>query len=574
MQNVQIPEITETVPQKTTVSDKSKASGPITSFNPKNADDMKNLPKLTMIGEGDIRTPVEFANDKGNIEVRNGAIFNGHFSNKVTEKYTNDIVEPGETQIKDGALSFGLNRFRISENNPTETQKILRSLEEIRKSDISNNEQNEIKEIKSLVTGNTVETPGTQDKLKMVNDPVRRAFESYYAKYILEDYFSSPEKYASISAISKTQVENIKKIIPEKLSEKYELAWKNKGFDTDIAGLDQLEGFYERAELTIDTLDIKPSEGDGPKKTAEEAKTAAVAAKNALFDVYKHRYISYPLNNIPEIKDTLPGHWDTVFDPVKAPGKGRIELKVEEGTPFRQVDSYNVGIMRNIDVTPGDLRLNKEFDIQYNGKYENNSLAGASTRCPDRLEMQDPNHKLNLEKDSYMKKLFDEGTGTYVNGPSGSILIEQGALRACEKAHKELGTSAADMEKYLEVQAALFIYVDGGHSMKEISYSLTHENSKKKMVEAFGDDFKNVGDNLFLNEAALTKAARAAESFDKTLMAKDAAHLKFKAVPQNTSNPPVLPPALQALEQQLQDKQQKQLKEPQQEQQQAPELGR
>lgn len=64
--------------------------------------------------------------------------------------------------------------------------------------------------------------------------------------------------------------------------------------------------------------------------------------------------------------------------------------------------------MRNIDPTPVDLRLNEPYDIQYAGDYKHSLLASASTRCPDRLEMQDPNHPDAFKPGSYLKDLFEK----------------------------------------------------------------------------------------------------------------------------------------------------------------------
>ena len=461
-----------------------------------------DVPTLTLKNENEEQA-IHLRWDKNNIpQVRNGAIYNAIIDSDIFEKHSNNFIPAGEASIKDGALSFGLNRFRVTGPENTETQKILTKLQNIK------NPDERMTELTKLVNTEHTQSLDRSMRLKMVNDPVRRAFESYYAKYALQDHFSTPQKYQKFTAISNNQVNYIKDhFVPPDLYKKYETAWKNEKFDTQIIGLDQLQGFYARAEETLKTLNIPEH------------------AQKALFDIYKGRYLSYALKNEPDVQAKLPkGHWDGIFDPIKAPGKGRIELNVKEGNLFRQADSHNIGIMRNIDPTPVDLRLNEPYDIQYAGDYKNSLLASASTRCPDRLEMQDPNHPDAFKPGSYFKDLFEKGTGTYVNGPSGSILIEHGALRACKDVHTHI--SAEDLETYLEIQALLFIYIDGGHSMDEISYALTRGNAQDKLHEAFGrkDGFERVGAHMFMHHEALDKAAKDAATFNDALNARDSIH--------------------------------------------------
>ncbi|AZF43526.1 hypothetical protein C4J87_3383 [Pseudomonas sp. R1-43-08] len=480
----------------------------------KNFDYLKNkpielqsnaVPTVTLNAEGQAR-PVSFLyGDAQPAQIRNGAIYNAVITSDIVEKYSQDRILPGKALIKDGALSLGLNRFRMAGPTETQTQKILTRLRSIHDPD-----QRKAELVKLVVNGSAQVADGAM-KLKMVNDPVRRAFESYYAKHALQDYFRSPDIYKTFCAISNNQVNYIKdNYVSAPLFEKYEAAWKNQSFDTRIVGLDQLQGFYTRAEKTLETLSISPE------------------ARAALFDIYKHRYLSYALKNEPDAEAKLPaGHWDGVFDPIRAPGKGRIELNAREGNLFRQADSYNVGILRNIDAAPRDLRLNEPFNITYENDYKNQLLASASTRCPDRLEMQDPEHPDASQPGSYMKTLFEKGTGTYVNGPSGSIVIEQGAVRACKAVHAD--THPDDLETYLAIQALLFIYVDGGHSMDEISYALTHPKVQNKLLEDFSGrpGFEHIGDKLFMNYHALENAAKDAAAFNDVLKAKDAAHLQI-----------------------------------------------
>ena len=262
------------------------------------------LPTVTLKADGQER-PVSFLYGGTQVaQIRNGAIYNAVIDSDIVEKHSQDRIAPGKASIKDGALSLGLNRFRIAGPAETETQKTLTRLR-----GIPDPEQRRAELTKLVTNGSTQGAEGSM-RLKMVNDPVRRAFESYYAKHALQDYFRSPATYKTFVDISNNQVDYIKNnYVSAQLFEKYEAAWKNQSFDTSIVGLDQLQGFYTRAEKTLETLNISPE------------------ARTALFDIYKHRYLSYALKNEPDVEAKLPAdHWDGVFDPIKAPGKGRIEL--------------------------------------------------------------------------------------------------------------------------------------------------------------------------------------------------------------------------------------------------------
>lgn len=244
------------------------------------------MPVLTLLSPGESKSLCFYTDREDAVQVRNEAIYNAIIGTEVIERHSQDRIPAGKAFIKDGALSFGLNRFRITEGQETETQKILSELKDVK--------DEGARRAKLLALVGDKKSRGTPDavKLKMVNDPVRRAFESYYAKHALQAYFSGAEKYKKFSDISSAQVKYIKdNYVSSELFGKYEAAWKNEKFDTAIVGLDQLKGFYGRAVKTLETLDI------------------SAVAREALFDIYKHRYLSYALKNEPDVEAKLPdGH--------------------------------------------------------------------------------------------------------------------------------------------------------------------------------------------------------------------------------------------------------------------------
>jgi len=448
------------------------------------------LPGLTL---ADSKQAVKFKNNGAGLSVRNGAPYNLDIVTPVTEKYTADLIPPGNATVKDGAFSLGINRFRQADGTLTKTQEILIQ---------------DDSDLARLISSDVRVNLSREERLKMVNDPVRRVFESYYAKFALEKYLNDKVMLDFYYKFSSDQFDYISdKYLNPEIITSFNNAKSGSSFEFDS----QLGGFYHRIKKAINTLDVSDE------------------AKGKIFEIYINRYINLSLRNDPRVIDKLPaGHWDNVFDAFKAPGKGRVEIKVDEGDMFRQADSYALGILRNFDVAPQDLIL--KDDITYADDYHGKLTAGKSTRCPDRLEIQDPFHRDAFKEDSYMKWLYEQGTGTYINGPSGTILIEQGAIRACKELHHDMTAEA--MEKFLEVLALMFIYLDGGHSMHEISYALRTEKVQQKMAESFPEKVgvNKVGNNLFKDEVILKRSAAATVPFLRSLLQKDRLHQEIKKV--------------------------------------------
>ncbi|MDE1461752.1 hypothetical protein [Spartinivicinus poritis] len=465
-------------------------------------------PKVTLLIDGSAeKTRTLFFNTTGfDQPVRNSVIYNGQFETPFIEKYSKDEIPPTDTRwsVKDGALSSGINRFRISEGGETKTQEILSKV-------IKN--KHSAKDLKDLITGFDGSNLSREDKLKAVNDPVRRVFESYYAKNAMESIFSDPAKYNKYFEFSEKQANYIRNnFLPEDIVKSFDKACAGEKSDFDA----QFRAFLPRVKETIETLSgLTPD------------------AKTKLLKVYQNRYLNLYLRNNEEASAKLPKeHWDGIFDLFKAPGKGRVEIKIAEGDMFRQADSQSVGLLRNFDASPADLRLNQQFSIKYKDDYKGSMESGKHTRCPDRLEISDPDHRDNNIEGSYTKQLFDKGVGTYINGPSGTILIEHGAIRACKELHKN--ADPRGLEDHLELQGLMFVYFDGGHSMNEIQYALADDRVTGKLHEAFDgrEEFKNIAQNLFQEPSILEKSAKDAAVFYNSLRAKDDVHAELRSLGQ------------------------------------------
>ncbi|MBD1566211.1 hypothetical protein P4S52_06225 [Vibrio sp. SA48] len=434
-----------------------------------------------------------------------GSPVNGQIAIKVTEKHSKDSLEPGRATLKDGALSLGHPRFRQPNAQRTKTQEILRSGQDL--TTLITNSDNELGQLDKNA------------KFRQINDPVRRVFESYYAKFAIEDMFSDKNGLMAdrLHQYSQEQADYIKTLLPKAVLEVFDQAFDGnydniiKGGKEVFVGARQLAGFNQRVDKMISELDV-------PQERRSQIK-----------EIYQNRYLDYTLKNDPNVSSLLAqGHWDEMFDSVKAPGKGRIELSVKEGNLFRVQDSHAMGILRSHDASPSDLRA--QYDIEYQQDYDGLLGAGENTRCPDRLEIQDPEHKDAQKEDSFMNALFRSGTGTYVNGPSGSIMIQHGAARACKEVHKH--RSANDISRYIELQGLMFILFDGGHSMDEIRYPLNTDTARQRMNKDFDNKpgFDAIGKDFFTNQSILKKAKEATVVFSEALVNKDEFHNKLLSV--------------------------------------------
>ncbi|WP_129517721.1 hypothetical protein [Burkholderia stabilis] len=427
------------------------------------------------------------------ITARFGVVSEAKFGEPVSDKYTGKYLP--NARMRNGALdATGEPTTRVTSGKPTVTQEIL-----------DKHRNGDPVELTELIDGPSNSVDLDRDsRLKMINDPVRRSFESYYAGMALEKAFSNPETAKRIYDFSASQVDYLKlNYCSPEIAKKFDEAVRGDDFSYDK----QLGGFYERVKLEIDTLNV----------TNE--------AKDILFTVYLNRYLSLSLRNDPETVKNMPeGHWDGIFDMFKGPGKGRNELKGTMHDIFAVSQSYNVGIMRAGTEAPRDLQLVNPYVIEYEqGNYGDYS-SGKKTRCPDRLFPSDTMEPETKITGSFTNKLFNSGVGTYINGPSGTILIEHGAIRAAKEIH--INRSACDIKEYLEVQGLMFIYLDGGHSMHEIIAALNEPSVSEKLKSTFGGnyEFEMIGDEMFKDRDVLEASATKAAQFYESLKAKDCMH--------------------------------------------------
>lgn len=89
--------------------------------------DIRSNTTLTLtIQNGNEEPPEHFqCNENSTPHIRNGAIHNAITQSDIIEKHSNNLIPAGEAPIEDGALSFGMNRFRVPPSETTETPKAL-----------------------------------------------------------------------------------------------------------------------------------------------------------------------------------------------------------------------------------------------------------------------------------------------------------------------------------------------------------------------------------------------------------------------------------------------------------------
>ena len=454
------------------------------------------------------------------IPTKNGLPYNARIMTDVQEAHTGDEYKAGKVMLKDGAFSLDISRFRKTDGKETKTHEIL----------LKEPEDNESENLIRLIEGDKKVDLNYEERLRMVNDPARRVFESYYAKFALEKAFKDTDTLSEILKLSRNQVKFIEENVltteeAKKLFKKIENDMKS--FENEKNAMEsskdvkdatilddcqiQFNALSKRIKKMIKTLDPPP-----------EAET-----RESIFEIFINHYLTYLLRQNKEITNNLPdGHWDNVFDIVQGAGKGRVEVWVQGGSAvFRQADSYSLGILRNFDPAPQDLIM--AHNIEYEKSYQNKLAACYPTRCPDRLEIQDPMHK-GASQDGFTKSLYEGGLGTYVNGPSGSIIIELGAMRACKSFYQDITIEMVN--KHFETLCCMFIYLEGGHSIDELLYPLKSDRTKKIMQEAFPDkpDISKIGEGFFKDKEILKQAADATRPFLKNLLAKDKVHAVIK----------------------------------------------
>ncbi|WP_157768262.1 hypothetical protein [Burkholderia ambifaria] len=347
----------------------------------------------------------------------------------------------------------------------------------------------------------------TDEKFDVTNDNQRRFFDTVFAKEMLTRVLSDPKSASELRQFSdKTLDLFCTNILSEYLND-WKLACAGKYTGKDQR-LQQLSTQTLRAHEAVENLPL----------SAEQ--------KQLCLDLYERRYLNYLVDETDAYKNDHPrGIIKSKTNPLYFK-RGRLD------GDFALRDSMHAGILRNIDQCPVDLRFShvpeKDPDV----------TPGLYTRCPDRLHMANPDDALDNDPDSWLSRNFLSGNTPYVNGLSGSMLIEIGGLTYIkEHLNKEkLRTGESEdflasrdmipvLDNYFRALAALYVYLDGGHSLFEIQSSFKQTWVAPALTKVFKDpQWGKVGQDLYQDVDTFKAAWQATRQFDNVVQNKQNVH--------------------------------------------------
>ncbi|MNU48652.1 hypothetical protein D3C71_375760 [compost metagenome] len=420
--------------------------------------------------------------------------------------------------VKDGALAYS-DRTRLQRpGTTTPFQKMLREVntpfQRLEKGASFLREDDAVRRM-MLNCESQYTKLDTNEKFDVTNDNQRRFFDTCFSKEMLTSIVSSDVKMAAIRKLSDCIIAFYKSdILTDKFSD-WESACKGSYCGED-ARFQQLVTQNDRARDAIEGLEIN---GD---------------AKKLLLDLYQRRYLNYLVDETDAYKDDHPvGIVKSKTNPLYFK-RGRLD------GDFGRVSSMNVGILRSIDKSPVDFRFSTVPDKKTGISPE------LYTRCPDRLNMADPSGAVDSDPDSWLTYNFLSGNTPFVNGLSGSMLIEiRGMLYLKERLDSgnfhEHFLKSADMvdvlNDYFSVVSGLYVYVDGGHSLFEIQSSFKQTWVKGAFISTFeGREWGDVGQDLYSDVEVFAKAYHATKLFDGVLQNQQAVNGQLNYIDPSTQS--------------------------------------
>jgi hypothetical protein len=408
--------------------------------------------------------------------------------------------------VKEGALAYP-DRTRLQRpETSTPFQKMLRQedtpFQRLEKNAVFSNEDDGLRREILNINPKYVRL-SVDEKFDVNNDNQRRLFDTLFSKELLTGLAGNGEKVAAVRKLSDEIVSFYKSsILIDKVAD-WEAAC-NGTYTGDDQRLQQLVTQNDRAREAIDSLDLD------------------VDGKKLLVDLYQRRYLNYMIDETDVYKEDHPeGIIKSKSNPLYFK-RGRLD------GDFRHADSMNVGILRSIDKSPADLRFSTVPEKQPGITPE------LYTRCPDRLNMADPGGMVDRDPDSWLSYNFLSGNSPFVNGLSGSMLIEIRAmlyLKArldAEGVEGNFLTSSAMvdvLDDYFSAISGLYVYVDGGHSLFEIQSSFKQTWVKGAFISTFeGQEWGEVGQTLYKDVESFKKAYQTTKLFDRVLQNQRLVH--------------------------------------------------
>lgn len=246
--------------------------------------------------------------------------------------------------------------------------------------------------------------------------------------------------------------------------------------------------------------------------------------KQLCLDLYLRRYLNYLVDETEAYKGDHPkGIIKSKSNPLYFK-RGRLDGE------FAVRDSLSMGILRNLDACPTDLRF-ESHPSKREGVAE-----GMYTRCPDRLHMADPDSEVDQDPDSWLSYNFLSGNTPYVNGLSGSMLVEIGGLVYARLKMRKGGAmdnpaaraTLEEVDPYFRALAAMYVYIDGGHSLFEIQSSFRQTWVGPSLVRAFEDaSWARLGQDLYGDCQAFRAAWTQTQQVARTLANRAVVHAQL-----------------------------------------------
>ena len=212
----------------------------------------------------------------------------------------------------------------------------------------------------------------------------------------------------------------------------------------------------------------------------KESKEASLLLK-----LYDFHYLTHQASGLKSYQDHHPAgtlkSYTLNSKYYRGGNRGRIV-----GFAFNtDANSSHLGIMRQLDPTPTDLRLPKLSLI---------------TRCPDRLYLVKPSAGHRDRPDSFIHQSFQSPENSmYVNGLSGSALLEinttllhaiciqQGLFKSSRlKTDALIENHGEILKNYWLMIISMFVYFEGGHSFTETMSVFELENINTNIKTILG----------------------------------------------------------------------------------------
>ncbi|MCL6702963.1 hypothetical protein [Pseudomonas sp. T1.Ur] len=421
-------------------------------------------------------------------------------------KNVNILYKRFDGVVKEGALAYP-DRTRLQRPEAsTPFQKMLRQedtpFQRLEKNAVFSNEDDGLRRAILNIDPRYTKL-SVDEKFDVNNDNQRRLFDTLFSKELLTGMAGNSEKMAAVRKLSDGIVSFYKSCILVDKIANWEAAC-NGTYTGDDQRLQQLVTQNDRAREAVDSLDL---DADG---------------KKLLVDLYQRRYLNYMIDETDVYKEEHPeGIIKSKSNPLYFK-RGRLD------GDFYHADSMNVGILRSMDKSPVDLRFSTVPEKQPGISPE------LYTRCPDRLNMADPGGKVDRDPDSWLSYNFLSGNSPFVNGLSGSMLIEIRAmlyLKARLDAEDVEGNFLASsamvdvLDDYFSAISGLYVYVDGGHSLFEIQSSFKQTWVKGAFISTFeGQEWGEVGQMLYKDLESFKKAYQATKLFDRVLQNQRSVH--------------------------------------------------